>query len=144
MAMGTSLAFCRPSRRSLRSLLRTRPEKALRMRIMTRFALPVAALFIGCALPLGALAQAPVQDRFPGADDTKPSAPTAKPEAAKPAKPAKAAKPAAAEGAPAKPKPAPAAAAAPARAVACSGQFAKDSSHMKLAQAFGSQNISWD
>src|SRR5205807_10581502 len=29
----------------------------------------------------------------------------------------------------------------PARAVACSGSFAKDSAHLKLAQAFGAQNI---
>jgi hypothetical protein len=115
---------------------------------MNRFALTLAALFVACALPLGAHAQAPVQDRFPGADDSKPSAPPAKPApAAKPARPAKTAKPAAAEGEAAKPKPAAAAAAAaaaPARSVACSGQFAKDSSHMKLAQAFGSQNVTWD
>jgi hypothetical protein len=112
---------------------------------MTRFALPVAALFIGCALPLGALAQAPVQDRFPGADEAKPGQPPAATPApaAKPAKPARPARPAAAEGEAAKPKPA-AAAATPARAIACSGQFAKDASHLKLAQAFGSQNVSWD
>jgi hypothetical protein len=31
----------------------------------------------------------------------------------------------------------------PARAVACTGNFAKDSGHLKLAQAFGSQNITF-
>jgi hypothetical protein len=31
----------------------------------------------------------------------------------------------------------------PARAVACTGNFAKDSGHLKLAQAFGSQNVTF-
>jgi hypothetical protein len=116
---------------------------------MHRFALTVAALFVGCALPLAALAQAPVEDRFPGADETKPGQqPAAKPAApAKPAKPAKstkAATPAATEGETPKPKRAAAAAAPPTRAIACSGQFAKDANHLKLAQAFGSQNVTFD
>ena len=33
---------------------------------------------------------------------------------------------------------------APAHTVACNGAFTKDSSHMKLATAFGSQNVTWD
>src|SRR5262249_42555181 len=115
-------------------------KASLRDATMTRFALPVAALFIGCALPLGALAQAPVRHGFPGAEGAKrgqpPAATRAPAPAAKPAKPARPARPAAAEGEAAKPKPA-AAAATPARAIACSGQFAKDASHLKLAQAFG-------
>jgi hypothetical protein len=111
----------------------------------------LAALCITCALPAVTLAQAPVQDRFPADDSApaaKPAAPAAKPAApaAAPAKPAPAAKPAptakateheAAE----KPKHA---APAPAHTVACNGAFTKDSSHMKLATAFGSQNVTWD
>jgi hypothetical protein len=48
--------------------------------------------------------------------------------------------------APGEAAPAPKAAAKPpepARAVGCSGSFAKDSGHLKLAQAFGSQNITF-
>jgi hypothetical protein len=120
---------------------------------MKGFGHSIAALCITCALPAVTLAQAPVQDRFP-ADDTapaaKPPAPAAKPAApaAAPAKPAAAAKPAPAakateHEAAEKPKHA-VATPAPAHTVACNGAFTKDSSHMKLATAFGSQNVTWD
>jgi hypothetical protein len=82
-----------------------------------------------------------VQDRFP-ADDTAPAAKPAAP--AKPvpaAKPTPAAKPAEHEAAE---KPKHAVATAPAHTIACNGAFTKDSSHMKLATAFGSQNVTWD
>jgi hypothetical protein len=112
---------------------------------MKGFALSIAAVCITCALPAATLAQAPVQDRFP-ADDSAPAAKPAAPAPA-PAKPAPAAKPVPA----AKPaeheaaeKPKHAVAAAPAHTVACNGAFTKDSSHMKLATAFGSQNVAWD
>jgi len=112
---------------------------------MKGIALSIAAICITCALPAAALAQAPVQDRFP-ADDSAPAAKPATPAAApaKPAPPAKAA-PAAkpVEHEPAE-KPKHAVAMAPAHTVACNGAFTKDSSHMKLATAFGSQNVTWD
>ncbi len=106
---------------------------------MKGFALSIAAVCITCALPAITLAQAPVQDRFP-ADEATPAKP-----AAPPAKPAPAAKPAAAktEHEPAAAKPHHVAA-APTHTVACSGVFTKDSSHMKLATAFGAQNVTWD
>ncbi len=109
---------------------------------MKSFALSLTALFIGCGLPAAGFAQAPVQDRFPGADDTKPPAQTQAP-----AKPAKAARPAPQAAKPAEgeqPKHAAASTAAPARTVSCKDAFAKDSSHIKLATLFGSQNVTWD
>jgi hypothetical protein len=114
---------------------------------MKGIALSITAVCITCALPAATLAQAPVQDRFPTDDSTpaaKPAAPAPAP--AKPAPTAKAAptaKPAEHEAAE-KPKHAVAAAATPAHTVACNGAFTKDSSHMKLATAFGSQNVTWD
>jgi hypothetical protein len=115
------------------------------MTTMKGFAHSIAALCITCALPAVTLAQAPVQDRFPADEGTpavKPAAPAAAPAKPAPAaKPATAAKPAEQEAAPEKPKHV---AAAPAHAVACNGAFTKDTSHMKLATAFGSQNITWD
>jgi len=91
------------------------------------------------------LAQAPVQDRFPADEGTpaqaKPAAPAVAPAKPAPAAKPKAAKPAEEEAAPEKPKHV---AAAPAHTVACNGAFTKDSSHMKLATAFGSQNVTWD
>jgi hypothetical protein len=112
---------------------------------MKGFALSIAAVCITYALPAITLAQAPVQDRFP-ADDTSPAAkPTAPaPAPAKPAPAAKAApaaKPADHEAAE---KPKHAVAATPAHTVACNGAFTKDSSHLKLATVFGSQNVTWD
>jgi hypothetical protein len=110
---------------------------------MKGFALSIVAL---CVLPAVTFAQAPVQDRFPADEGTpaaKPAAPAKPTPAAKPtaAKPAAAAKPAEQEAAPEKPKHV---AAAPAQTVACNGAFTRDSSHMKLATAFGSQNVTWD
>src|SRR5262245_46227915 len=119
------------------------------MRTMKNFALLIAALFVSCTLPLAAFAQAPVQDRFPGPDDGKPPAQAPAPATAKPAKTAKpaaaatpttAAKPAEGEHA----KHAAASTATPARTVSCKDAFAKDSSHIKLATLFGSQNVAWD
>ncbi len=113
---------------------------------MKGIALSITAVCITCALPAATLAQAPVQDRFPTEDSTpaaKPAAPAPAP--AKPAPAAKAAptaKPVEHEAAE-KPKQV-AAAATPAHTVACNGAFTKDSSHMKLATAFGSQNVTWD
>jgi hypothetical protein len=81
------------------------------------------------------------QDRFPGADDTKPPAQTQAP--AKPAErqaSATSCKPAEGE----QPKHAAANAAAPACTVSCKDAFAKDSSHIKLATLFDSQNVTWD
>ncbi len=112
---------------------------------MKGIALSIAAVCFTCSLPGLALAQAPVQDRFPS-DDTAPAAKPAAPAAPAPAKPtpaanaARAAKPAEHEAAE-KPKHA---VTTPAHSVACSGAFTKDSSHMKLATAFGSQNVTWD
>jgi len=54
-----------------------------------------------------------------------------------------AAPPAAAEAPPAPPKPKPVQAATPPRAITCTGAFAKDSSHAKLATAFGNANVTW-
>jgi hypothetical protein len=114
---------------------------------MARFVLPLIAVLFGCGLAAGARAQA-VQDRFPGADEMKPGPPPVSEQppanAAKPARPAKTtAKPAAAPGDPA--RPARAATAVPAgQTVACNGSFAKDSSHEKLATAFGAKNVAWD
>jgi hypothetical protein len=114
---------------------------------MTRFVLPLIAVLFGCALAAGARAQA-VQDRFPGADEMKPGPPPVSEQppanAAKPARPAKTtAKPAAAPGDAA--KPARAATAAPTgQTIACNGSFAKDSSHERLATAFGAKNVAWD
>jgi hypothetical protein len=114
---------------------------------MTRFALPLFAALFGCALVPSALAQT-LQDRFPGADEMKPGPPPVSDQApakpAKPARPAKAAaKPATAAGD--QDKPVRAAATAPTgQTVACSGSFAKDSSHEKLATAFGAKNVAWD
>ncbi|MBV9239110.1 MAG: hypothetical protein JOZ94_24990 [Xanthobacteraceae bacterium] len=113
---------------------------------MKGIALSIAAMCLTCALPATTLAQAPVQDRFP-ADDSGPAAKPATPGPA-PAKPtpaakaAPAAKPAEHEAAE-KPKHA-VGTPAPAHTVACNGAFTKDSSHMKLATAFGSQNVTWD
>jgi hypothetical protein len=113
---------------------------------MKGIALSIAAMCLTCALPATTLAQAPVQDRFP-ADDSAPAAKPATPGPA-PAKPtpaakaAPAAKPAEHEAAE-KPKHA-VGTPAPAHTVACNGAFTKDSSHMKLATAFGSQNVTWD
>ena len=113
---------------------------------MARFVLPLIALLFGCALAASARAQA-VQDRFPGADEMKPGPPPVSgppANAAKPARPATTtAKPAATPGDPA--RPARAATAAPVgQTVACNGSFAKDSSHEKLATAFGAKNVAWD
>jgi len=41
------------------------------------------------------------------------------------------------------PRPRPVQAAAPPRAVTCSGAFAKESNHVKLATAFGNNNVTW-
>jgi hypothetical protein len=114
---------------------------------MTRFALPLIAVLFGCALSPDARAQA-VQDRFPGADEMKPGPPPISEAPAKPAQPARpakaAAKPAAAPSDQDKPVRAAAAAPAAGHAVACSGSFAKDSSHEKLATAFAAKNVAWD
>jgi hypothetical protein len=109
------------------------------------------------ALPGAALAQfpaapgsstAPVQDRWPE--------PPKSPQAGAPAAPTAQAAPKRAAPAPAKTspdgeelldtpakKPAAAAAAAPALTVACSGPFAKDSSHLKLAIKYDSRNLTF-
>ena len=114
---------------------------------MARFVLPLIAALFGCALAASARAQA-VQDRFPGADEMKPGPPPVSDQppsnAAKPARPAKTtAKPAAAPSDPA--KPARSAATGPTgQTVACNGSFGKDSSHEKLATAFGAKNVAWD
>jgi len=103
------------------------------------------------ALPAaGAHAQSAVQDRWPDDAFQNPPKPAAKPAAPSAAKPAaRAAKPApapsdpdddSASAQPAAPTPRPPPA-QPARAVACSGAFAKDSSHLKLAAAFESRNV---
>jgi hypothetical protein len=99
----------------------------------------MAAMLPGVALaqfpppppPPGAPPKAPVQDRWPDP-----------PKSAKPAAPAAAPAPAAEEPLQAAP-PAPKAAAKPAAAtaVACSGVFAKDSTHLKLAIKYDSRNV---
>lgn len=126
----------------------------------------VLAATIIAALPGAALAQfppapggssAPVQDRWPDqpkspqADRPPAAAPAAQPTPKRPA-PAKTASPDGEEllDTPAK-KPASkpagtdaaAAAANPALTIACSGQFAKDSSHLKLAIKYDSRNITF-
>ncbi len=121
----------------------------------------VLAATLFAALPGVALAQfapapgaAPVQDRWP--DPPKPpqagapAAPTAQSAAPKrtpapaPA-PVQATSPSGEEllDTPAAKKPAAAAAATPALTIACSGPFAKDSSHLKLAIKYDSRNITF-
>ncbi len=125
-----------------------------------RIALLTTAL---AGLPAAALAQFPppppppgappaaapqVQDRWPSPppprQQAQPQAEDQQPQP-KPAAPAPTRKPAAAPAggkpaATAKPKVAPR---APATTVACSGVFAKDSTHLKLAQRFDSRNLTW-
>src|SRR5437762_9055567 len=110
-------------------------------------ALPGAALAQSPPAP-GSSSPAPVQDRWPD--------PPKSPQAGAPAAPA--AQPAPKRTAPARAKtspdgeelldtpakkPAPAAAAAPALTIACSGPFAKDSSHLKLAIKYDSRNLTF-
>jgi hypothetical protein len=115
---------------------------------MQRLALVIAALSIAC-VPSGMARAQAVQDRFPGADESKPTPPAAAPApaqpdaAAKPAKPAPAAKPAAAA-APAGRATTRAAAPGAPHVIACKDAFAKDSSHDKLTTAFGQPNVSWE
>jgi len=109
--------------------------------------LPIRALLLAgfiAAIPAGADAQAPLSPEDQISPRQMQSAPSAQPgprprRAAGPA-PAAPAPPAPAVdnpgAAPAARKPAPAA-----RSVACSGVFAKDSSHLKLAQSFEAKNI---
>jgi hypothetical protein len=103
--------------------------------------LPIAALL---GLTFASAAHAQFQDRFPGADEMKPGPPPvtdqAKPAPAAPARPARPAKPAAAQAEQARPA---RATAATAQVIACSGHFAKDTSHDKLTAAFGPNNVEW-
>jgi hypothetical protein len=117
----------------------------------------VLSAVLCAALPGVAIAQfapapgsAPVQDRWPDPPKSPQAAPTpaapAAPSAAPKRTPTQAATSPSGEElldtpAPAK-KPAPAAA-APALTVACSGPFAKDSSHLKLAIKYDSRNITY-
>ena len=121
----------------------------------------VLAATLIAALPGAALAQfppapsapgsssAPVQDRWPDQQKSPQAdrAPAAQPAAPKRTAPAQAKTSPSGEellDTPAK-KPAPAsvAAAAPALTIACSGPFAKDSSHLKLAVKYDSRNITF-
>jgi hypothetical protein len=107
--------------------------------------LPIAALL---GLTFASAAHAQFQDRFPGADEMKPGPPPVTDQApAKPAPaaPARSAKPAAKPAAQAEQaKPARAASTATPQVIACSGHFAKDTSHDKLTAAFGPNNVEWD
>jgi hypothetical protein len=104
--------------------------------------LPIRALLLAgliAAIPAGADAQAPLSPEDQISPRQMQSAPSAQPGP----RPRRAAGPAAAPAGPAVDNPGPAArkpAPGP-RSVACSGVFAKDSSHLKLAQSFEAKNI---
>jgi hypothetical protein len=99
---------------------------------------PIRALLLAsliAAIPAGADAQAPLSPEDQISPRQMQNAPSAQP-GPRPKR--------AARSAPAPSSPGPAAAPKPsaaARSVACSGVFAKDSSHLKLAQAFEAKNI---
>jgi hypothetical protein len=104
---------------------------------------PIRALLLAsliAAIPAGADAQAPLspEDQIsPRQMQNAPSAqPGQRPKRAARSAPSSPPGPAADNPAPAAPK-----SSAAARSVACSGVFAKDSSHLKLAQAFEAKNI---
>jgi hypothetical protein len=118
------------------------------------------AAALASGLPLVVQAQhfpPPVDEPAPAAQPAPPEAPPAKAKKKKAAKPAPEAPPVVnlpvdpdgapppAETAPPAPgaPPARAKAAAPSHAVACSGAFAKNSSHIRLAQIFGTQNLTF-
>ena len=104
--------------------------------------LPIRALLLAgliAAIPAGADAQAPLSPEDQISPRQMQSAPSAQPGP----RPRRAAGPAAAPAGPAVDNPGPAArkpAPGP-RSVACSGVFAKDSSHLNLAQSFEAKNI---
>jgi hypothetical protein len=99
---------------------------------MTRHWLCGLIALVAAALSAAALAQRPAQPQLRDDEQILPSQ-IVEPPPLKPKAPA----------AEAQPAPRPSRPAEPAHAVACSGSFAKDSGHLKLAQAFGPQNMDY-
>jgi len=122
-------------------------------RVCTVLAATIIATLPGAALaqfpPAPGSSAAPVQDRWPDPPKSpqadRAPAPAGQPAPKRPTAAQAKTSPGGEEllDTPAKKKPAPAAAATPALTVACSGPFAKDSSHLKLAIKYDSRNITY-